>query len=403
MKFNIISCYFVGNQQIYKTSKNQLVGGAEIYLYDLSQFLISLGHKVKVIQIGDKNEEFLFDNIEIKRIKLPGICRRIGFIPENYYEFNWFWKKHLDRDIDYVHLHYLQHAWPFASKDMTATCHGIDWDIPKKEYIKYYKQIYPFPYKHLLSTFYHFNRFVNRKIFSNFAIKKLKKIVSVDSSLLRYVQSELPDYRNKIEIIHNYVDTNTFKPQQVDQDLKRIYEGKFVILFPRNLSINRGIHYAIEAMGLLKRKYPEILLIITGEGIAKDYIIKRIKELKLEKNIITLGHLDHFTDLPKYYNLTNLVIIPTAYSEGTSLACLEAMATAKPVIVTNVGGLYDIIQDNENGMLIQPDVNQLVNAIEKLIENSALREKFGNSALETVRHSFDKTTWQKKYKKFFNI
>ena len=111
MRFNIVSCYFLGNQQVYKTTPNKLVGGAEIYLYDLSQYLISQGHKVKVIQIGEKDEEFIFDNIEIKSVKLPGICRKIGFVPENFYEFNWFWKNNLDKNVDRVHLHYIQHGF----------------------------------------------------------------------------------------------------------------------------------------------------------------------------------------------------------------------------------------------------------------------------------------------------
>lgn len=403
MRFNIISCYFVGNQQIYKTTSRKLVGGAEIYLYDLSQFLISLGHQVKVIQIGEKNEEFIFDKIEVRSVKLPGICRKIGYIPENFYEFNWLWKKNLDRNVDHVHLHYLQHAWPHASGDMTATCHGIDFDIPKKEYLKYQREIYHFPYKIFLSSFYTFNRFFNKKILFNYAIKKLKKIVSVDSFLLRYVQSELPDYRNKIEVIHNYVDTNIFNPQTLNNDFKRKYEGRFIILFPRNLSINRGVHYAIEAMSIVSKKYPEALLLITGEGIAKEYIIRRTEELRLKNNVFLLGHLDHFLDLPRYYNLADIVIIPTAYSEGTSLACLEAMATAKPVIVTNVGGLYDIIKNYQNGLIIQPDSNQLAKAIINLLENSNLRKKLGLSAFESSKRSFSKEAWQINYKKFFNL
>ncbi|MFA4930461.1 MAG: glycosyltransferase family 4 protein [Patescibacteria group bacterium] len=403
MKFNIISYGFLGNQQIYKTDIKQLVGGAEVYLYDLSKYLLSLGHRVKVIQSGEKNDEFIYDGIEVKTIKLPGICRKIGFIPENYYEFNWFWIKYLDKSVDRVHLHYLQHAWPFASKDMTATCHGIDWDIPKNEYIYYQKQVYPSPYKYLLRPFYYFNRFSNRKIFTKYGIKHLKKILSVDSSLLRYVQSEYPDFRKKINVIFNYVDVNIFKPLPIDPIFSEKFKGKFIILFPRNLSINRGVHYIIEAMKIVIKKYPEVLLLITGDGIAKKYILKIINDYNLSKNVILLGRLNHYSELPKYYNLADLVVIPTAYSEGTSLSCLEAMATGKPVIATNIGGLYDIINSGQNGLIVQPDYREIAQGIIKILDDGTLRLNLGNSALETIKGKFSKEIWEAKIKTFFEL
>lgn len=403
MKFNIISYAFLGNQQIYKTSTEKLVGGAEVYLYDLSQFLLSLGHQVKIIQGGEKEEKFDFHNIQIQRIKLPGICRKIGFIPENFYEFNWLWKKYLDKDADRVHLHHMQHAWPLASSDMTATYHGVDWDIPKKEYLRYSAEIYPTPHKYFLKPFYSVNRFMNKKVFSRYAITKLSKIASVDSFLLRYVQSEFPDYRNKIEVIYNYVNTEIFKPMPLNSLLKNKYKDRFVVLFPRNFSINRGVHYAIEAIKVVVKKYPEVLLIMAGDGVAKQFILIKAKEFKLENNIEIVGHIDHFTELPTYYNIADIVIIPTAYSEGTSLSCLEAMATGKPVITTNVGGLYDIIKNHENGIMINPSSNELSESIIYLIENSSERQRFGNSALATIHQSFTKSIWENKYKKFFTL
>ena len=156
-------------------------------------------------------------------------------------------------------------------------------------------------------------------------------------------------------------------------------------------------------MRVVVEKYPEVLLIMAGDGVAKQFILNKIKQFNLDNNIEIIGHIDHFTELPIYYNIADIVIIPTAYSEGTSLSCLEAMATGKAVIATNVGGLYDIIKNHNNGIMINPSSNELSASIIHLIENPSDRQKLGNSAITTINQSFTKSIWENKYKNFFKL
>ncbi|UKI57385.1 MAG: glycosyltransferase [Clostridium sp.] len=91
----------------------------------------------------------------------------------------------------------------------------------------------------------------------------------------------------------------------------------------------------------------------------------------MRKNIqidyfVTVQHLKKMNEI---YKKTDISLIPTIYSEGTSLSCLEAMATENIVISTRIGGLCDLIIDNYNGYLIEPTEEDLYNKLKYVLDN----------------------------------
>lgn len=78
--------------------------------------------------------------------------------------------------------------------------------------------------------------------------------------------------------------------------------------------------------------------------------------------------------MPEVYRRADIVLVPTCYSEGTSLSCLEAMASGCAVIATNVGGLPELIINRFNGLLIAPEAEALAEALTQLIEQPELRQ-----------------------------
>lgn len=101
-------------------------------------------------------------------------------------------------------------------------------------------------------------------------------------------------------------------------------------------------------------------------------------------------------EMPGIYRSADLVVIPTCYSEGTSLACLEALASKKPVIATNVGGLPDLIISGYNGLLIEPEETALLDAIKILVDNPHLRDTLsenGVKAAQMFRISIWRSRW----------
>jgi len=373
MKFNLVSHSFLSESETFVETKS-FVGGEEIYLYDLAKLLIKLGNDVTILLAGKKEKDFFYEEMKIRTFKV--INKRF---------FNLAWKKKIEKNSDHVHLHDFEYAYPLATNNMTGTCHGVTWDIPTNGSI-YWKS----------HNFFH--KFLARQ-----AIKLLNKIASVDSFLLRFVQSEMPNYRDKIEIIYSYVNTNTFNPKVKGKEIKKKYENRKIILFPRNLTFVRGSLLILEAMKYIVKKYPEVLLIMTGTGPLKNRIEFLIKENKLENNVALIGHQDHFKDMPKLYAASDLVVIPSLGREGCSLSCLEAMATRRPVVVTNVGGLLDIVIDNFNGLISKVNPMCLAKKITYLLENKGEAKRVATNGYWYVKKYFNYDIWCKKYAEFFGI
>ena len=386
MKFNIVAHSFIGKSTgYYNTKKDCLMGGGEVYLYDFAKFLINEGHDITVIQAGDKNEEIIFDGIKVRRFRplmrlkgAKGIIERYGF-------FNLGWKRHLDKDVDRIHLHDFLHGFPFGNQNITSTCHGITWDNPY--FVKWDKQ----------GIQLRLYRLFIRKI-AKYSIKHSKKIIANDSFLLRFVQSEIPQYRDKINVIFNYVNTEIFKPENKPKDIPGIKKSSKIIFYPRNFGYGRGAVNSVNAMKIVAKKHPEAVLVMVGEGPEKEYCINFVKKNKLTDNVNFIGHVDHFKDMPGLFAASTIAIIPSVSTEGTSLSCLEAMATKKPVIVTNVGGLIDIVIDEFNGLICKPNPESMAMQINKYLDNPELMDKMAKVGHDWVVKRHNYKLWCKKYK-----
>jgi type III pantothenate kinase len=116
----------------------------------------------------------------------------------------------------------------------------------------------------------------------------------------------------------------------------------------------------------------------------------RVRDLGVADSVIFAGSQDN-RDLPEFYAAADIVAIPSL-KEATSIAGLEAMASACAVVATNVGGLPEIIEDGVTGLLVPPrDPAALSLAITRLVETPALRKHLGLAARARVERSF---TWE---------
>lgn len=126
-----------------------------------------------------------------------------------------------------------------------------------------------------------------------------------------------------------------------------------------------------------------------GETQQKDiaYIVELVKFFNLEKNVL----IDMFKleDMPRLYGASSVCIYPSSVGEPFGLTMLEAMASARPMIVTNSGGMPEIIRDGINGYVVPVrDFEVLASRIIHLLSDDNLRERFGYTGREMVEQSF---------------
>lgn len=204
-------------------------------------------------------------------------------------------------------------------------------------------------------------------------------IITVSNSLAKDLKDRFPAARSKIEIINCGVDQEIFKPGV------RSSEGPScpVILFVGTLNDNKNILKLVEAVAGLDIEYN---LRIVGKGPLKEVIVSKAKELGISNKIELVGAVNK-SDLPQIYREADLLVMPSL-KEAFGLVALEAMACGTPVIVSNRGGLAELVDNGSSGLCVDPDnIDEIRDAISKVITDERLRKSIISGGLETASNN----------------
>ncbi|NQT76961.1 MAG: glycosyltransferase family 4 protein [Bacteroidetes bacterium] len=162
-----------------------------------------------------------------------------------------------------------------------------------------------------------------------------------------------------------------------------------------------GIDYLLRAFKLLKQKHPSksLKLLIVGEGSQKQQLIDLVSEFHLENDVAFPGWVRH-EKLPAYINMIDVFVV-LSRSESFGVAVLEASSCGKAVVVSDAGGLPEVVKDKETGMVVPSgDVEAASQAIGSLITDEQLRMKFGNAGRKRVLEFYN---WQDSVKQMADI
>jgi len=127
--------------------------------------------------------------------------------------------------------------------------------------------------------------------------------------------------------------------------------------------------------------------VVVGDGELREELKGYVRDLGIEDIVEFKGWV---RDLREIYEGLDIIAL-TSLNEGTPVSTIEAMAAARPVVTTKVGGVSDIVEDNKSGCLTGPnDDEDFSRKLQDLISDSNKRERFGVYARETVRKRFSK-------------
>lgn len=189
----------------------------------------------------------------------------------------------------------------------------------------------------------------------------------------------------------------TFIPHGLDASSyhsKNSHSGKQLILSVGQLKMRKGFLQLVEVCKTLRDRGYEVDCEIIGEGPLRGALEEKIAEYHLEEAVILHGALPHETVLEKYRSAT-LFVMPCIQTEegdvdGIPNVLLEAMAMRIPVISTRVSAIPELIVDQKNGILVNPDDHeQLFGAITNLLESPGKRGELGVGGRKTVVSEFD--------------
>jgi len=194
--------------------------------------------------------------------------------------------------------------------------------------------------------------------------------------------------KDKIRIIYNgveLVDTHSESSPCIRKEMN-IDDDVFLLLTIANLEAKKGHIFLFEALSILKEKGYRFKLLAVGSGRERKKLEDEIVNKGLEKEILLTGRREHISEL---LAASDAFVLPSLW-EGLPNALLEAMAAGLPVIATKVGGIPEVIRDNETGLLVEPrDRSALAKAIERIMEDPELRRRLAENAKDYVRKNFD--------------
>lgn len=195
--------------------------------------------------------------------------------------------------------------------------------------------------------------------------------------------------KEKIRVIYNGIDLNKFNNQILKKqnlgDVYRIKKDDFVFLYTGRIMPEKGVKELIKSFIALNKKFNNTKLLIVGEkinntSIINDYVdeLKRIADKNT--NIIFVGKVEN-NDLYKYYSISDAQIVPSLWNEAFGLTVIEGMASKIPLIVTNSGGIPELVDDNCALIVERSNIEEeLLEKMEELIMNEEIRNNIVNSA-----------------------
>ena len=197
------------------------------------------------------------------------------------------------------------------------------------------------------------------------------------------------EFRSWGLVIRNGVDVDGIRAGLESRDAvrRRLRLDGFTVAFAGRRCLIKGYADLLEALSRARATGADIRLLASGQTAAdeRDELDRRIESLHLAPYVVDVGErADHLALL----GAADAFVLPS-YREGFPMALLEAMACGLPVLATEVGGISELIQDDENGLLVRPgDIDALAEGLRRLASSPALRARLASRAAETVR-AFD--------------
>jgi glycosyltransferase involved in cell wall biosynthesis len=241
--------------------------------------------------------------------------------------------------------------------------------------------------QHLHTTYRNYKR-RNVRIENLFSLFSCR-VICVSRAVQEFAVDTLGIHPNRTCVIYNTASTTVGGTSVDMESLRRsmgIEQGDFVITTIASLKKNKGHEVLLEALQRLAAEQPRIRCLFVGDGSLRSSLEGKVSKLGLEKHVLFLGTQ---TDVNPFLKLSHALVLSTIFREGLSVALIEGAAAGLPLIGSKIGGIPEVITDQENGFLVRPgDSAGLAAAISKLMTDKHLRLSMGIRSREIYRSRF---------------
>lgn len=360
-----------------------IIGGVETHLDTVLPEMVKMGHKVSLLTgaVEGAKLKYIYKGVDICRTPLM--------------DLNWLYKRGLhglEEEVSKMFFDFLNSVRPDI-----IHCHNMH----------YFSKVHAKAIEHeahsrgvpfILTAHNVWDEMLFLELARNI---NWDHIIAVSHFIKREMIGAGCDDR-KISVVHHGIDITEFRPDLDTTEIKRKYpqlKDKKIIFHPARMGLAKGCDVSIKAMNIIKERFPDAMLVLAGTKNIIDwgstqekdiaYMLNLARILGLEKNLL----IDVYTrkETAQLYALSKVCVYPSTGSEPFGLTMLEALATARPMIVTNCGGMPEIIRDGIDGFIIaSKDFEALASRAIQLLANDKLRRRLGDTGREIVEAHYKK-------------
>ncbi len=358
--------------KIAVVSPFDVIGGAESYSLNLARALAKLDNFVTLYANSDQTS----DVVRSKNLRTAYVRSKIfSFDPGNPVSIDLI-RSLLRERYDIIHVHQMYSFFNLTSSfsarvkrtPIVLTDHGGGWRLAA---------------------------------FPHITANSPKGFAAVSRFSLEHLLHFAPRKQKLSRVVYGGVNTDLFYPKNGNEELRKhldVENNRTVLCLGRVLP-HKGIDTIIRAFQYLP---PDMKLLVVGQLLDLDYLayLKTLTDKYCKGRVIFTDAVSEST-LPDYYNLCDVYVQSSLYvdfrgryhrfPELLGLSRLEAMACAKPVVVSRAGGLPEKIIQGRNGFVFEPgDAKKLADYVNLLLSDGSLRRNVGSNALKTVQQEL---TW----------
>ena len=322
-------------------------GGAEVMCENLVYSLIELGNTVEVVSLFSSHTP-ITERMEAKGINIVYLNKKPGF------DFSLISKlkkeiKKFSPDAVHVHLNAIKYVGLAIRKAKIKKCVYTVHNIAEKDASGFSQKLNAF--------------FFKKKIIQPVALSE-----TIKESIARLYGMEL----ESIPTVYNGIDLAKCKVKEnyaLGDTIKLIHVGRFF-----EQKNHKGM---LEAFAKIKKEYPTAILQLVGDGALKESMEKYASDLEIRESVDFMGAK---ANVHEFLSEADIFMLPSIY-EGMPITLIEAMGSGMPIVATAVGGVPDMLSNNESAMLTEVDADKVFEACVELLKNEDKRVELGKKAL----------------------
>ena len=361
----------------------RVVGGISRVVHDLSHRLIKDGHEVTVVTYKEGNVQDFEDDNGVKVYRVNNYMIN----PNNFID----WIMQLNFNLISKATEIINKEGPFD------VIHAHDWLVAYAS--KTLKDSFNIP---IIATIHATESGRNSGIHD-----EVQRYINDTEWMLTYEATEVIVNSNymkseiqrlfglpyeKINVVPNGVNLNLYDGVERDYNFRRQYaaDNEKIILYVGRLVYEKGVQNLIAAMPKVLNGYHDSKLIIAGKGGMIDELRDEVRRLNIEDKVYFTGYLN-LEQVTKMYKCADVAVFPSTY-EPFGVVALEGMLSGTPVVVSDIGGLNDIVQHRENGMKSYAgNPNSIADSILELLYNPGLCVELSRAAKAKVKSQYNWT------------